>query len=73
VHEAFPIESATREGVVGQLSAFLANISLAWEAPALKAGNRVARQLFSEAIIENRTVVVVKPRPELPPFVQGSK
>ena len=31
----------------------------------------MARQIFSEAIIDNRTVVAVKPRPELLPFFES--
>lgn len=54
-----------------QLAAFLADLGAAWPLATPEERNRLARQLFSETIIENRTVVAVKPRPDLLPFFEG--
>jgi site-specific DNA recombinase len=54
-----------------QLAAFLADLGQAWPVATPGERNRLARQLFSEAVIENRTVVAVKPRPDLLPFFEG--
>lgn len=68
--EALPIDVITGADVGRRLLAFLADLPSAWEAAAPEERNRMARQLFAEAIIENRTVVAVKPRPELLPFFE---
>lgn len=65
--EALPVEVVTSADV-GRL-AFLADLPSAWEAAAPEERNRLARQLFAQAVIEYRTVVELKPRPELRPFV----
>ena len=54
-----------------QLAAFLADLGQAWPVATPAERNRLARQLFSEAVIENRTLVAVKPRADLLPFFQG--
>jgi site-specific DNA recombinase len=66
--EALPVESATSEDVARRLTGFLADLPSAWAVATPEERNRLARQLFAEAVIENRTVVAVKPRPELLPF-----
>ena len=50
------------------LAGFLADLATAWSAATPEEQNRIARQLFTEAVVENRTVVAVKPRPDLLPF-----
>jgi hypothetical protein len=62
------VESATSEDVARRLTGFLADLPSAWAVATPEERNRLARQLFAEAVIENRTVVAVKPRPELLPF-----
>ena len=56
-----------------RLAAYLADVAQAWGAATPEERNRLARQLFAEAVIENRTVVAVKPRPDLLPFFAGVK
>ena len=63
----------TNEGVARQLAAFLANILAAREVTTPDELNRLARQLFAETVIDSRTVMTVKPRPELLPFFQSVK
>lgn len=50
------------------LAQYLADISSAWEVATPEEKNRLARQLFSSVLIENRTAVEVTPRPDLLPF-----
>jgi hypothetical protein len=51
-----------------RLANFLADVSAAWRVATSDERNRLARQLFAQAVIENKTVVAVVPRPELAPF-----
>jgi hypothetical protein len=53
-----------------RLTDFLANVSAAWRVATSDERNRLARQLFAQAVIENKTVVAVVPRPELVPFFE---
>jgi hypothetical protein len=71
--EDLPEESATSEDAGRRLAKFLADLPSAWAVATPDERNRLARQLFGEAIIENRTVVAVKPRPELLPFFESVK
>ena len=57
--------------VAHALAAFLADLPSAWTVATPTERNRLARQLFGEAIIENRTVVAVKPRPDLAFFFES--
>ena len=66
--DALPLASATSEDVARRLAGFLADLPSAWAVATPDERNRLARQLLAEAIIDNRTVVAVKPRPELLPF-----
>ncbi|MEA2526460.1 MAG: site-specific recombinase [Thermomicrobiales bacterium] len=60
-----------RTGTLGQrLAAFLANLSAAWTVATAEERNQLARQLFSQVVIANRTAVAVVPRPDLRPFFQ---
>lgn len=60
------------DGEAGKrLAALLADMAGAWKVATPEERNKLARQLFMEAIIENRTVVAVKPRPELLPFFES--
>ncbi|MDP9358464.1 MAG: recombinase family protein [Chloroflexota bacterium] len=62
------------DDVIGrQLAAFLADMSGAWKLGNSEERNKLARQIFGEAIVENRTVVAVKPRPDLAPFFSAVK
>jgi DNA-binding CsgD family transcriptional regulator len=53
--------------------AYLTDVESAWNAATPDESNKLARQLFAEAIVENRTVVAVKPRSDLFPFFLGVK
>ena len=65
--------AVTSESVGRRLVGFLADLRSAWAVATATERNRLARQLFAEAIVENRTVVAVKPRPELLPFFEAVK
>lgn len=65
---ALPVAAAPSEDVAQRLAAFLVDLPSAWAVATLEERNILARQLFVEAVVENRTVVTVKPRPELRPF-----
>lgn len=61
--------AALPSGDVGRrLAVYLADTASAWRAATPGERNRLARHLFAEAVVENRTVVAVKPRPDLLPF-----
>ncbi len=53
-----------------RLAAFLGNVASAWRVATPEERNRLARQLFVEAIVENRTAVAVMPRPDVRPFFE---
>ena len=66
-----PAAAVTSVEAGRHLAMFLASLPTAWAEATSEERNRLARQLFAEAIVENRTVVAVKPRPELRPFFEG--
>ncbi len=68
---ALPAGEGNPDEAVGRrLIGFLANLASAWKVATPAERNRLARQLFVEAIVENRTAVAVVPRPELRPFFE---
>jgi hypothetical protein len=69
--EALPAETSTSEDVGRRLVGFLADLPSAWGMATPEERNRLAWQLIAEAVIENRTVVAVKPRPALLPFFES--
>ncbi len=70
---ALPKEAEPSAAVAGRLAAYLADLAAAWRDATPEERNRIARQLFAEAVVENRTVVAVKPRPDLLPFFRTVK
>jgi DNA invertase Pin-like site-specific DNA recombinase len=66
-----PDELPTSEAVGKRLAALLADLGMAWTVATPEERNRIARQLFADVIVENRTAVAVKPRPELAPFFES--
>jgi site-specific DNA recombinase len=58
------------EQVGRRLAKLLADLSMAWTVATAEERNKIARELFADVIIENRTAVAVKPRPELAPFFE---
>src|SRR5215218_9099820 len=70
--EALTIKAVTSESVARQPPKFLANLPMeGCEVTTTDERNRLVRQLSAEVIIENRTVVAVKPRPERLPFFES--
>ena len=53
---------------LNKLAQFLANVPAAWGAATQEQRNKLARALFDQVWLEDKTVVAVKPRPELEPF-----
>jgi DNA invertase Pin-like site-specific DNA recombinase len=66
-----PDELPTSEAVGRRLAALLADLSGAWVVATPEERNQIARQLFADVVVENRTAVAVKPRPELAPFFES--
>jgi hypothetical protein len=68
---ALPIDAGNPDEAIGRrLVAFLENIASAWQVATPAERNRLARQLFVETIVENRTAVAVVPRPDVRPFFE---
>jgi site-specific DNA recombinase len=61
-----PIEN--RSVVLSQVTAFLADLSMAWDAATSEERNALARTLFERLILKNNQVESVRPRPEYRPF-----
>jgi site-specific DNA recombinase len=59
------------EAVGRRLVGFLADLASAWQVATPLERNRMARQLFVEVIVENRTAVAVVPRPDVRPFFES--
>jgi hypothetical protein len=59
------------DGVGLVLAGFLANVPAAWAAATPDERNQLARQLFGQVVIANRTAVAVVPRPDLRPFFEA--
>jgi hypothetical protein len=53
---------------VSRLATFLASIASAWDAATQEQRNRLARLLFEEVVVQDKSVMKVKPRPELSGF-----
>ena len=51
-----------------KLAQFLASVPAAWAAATQEQRNKLSRALFDQVWLEDKTVVAVKPRPELEPF-----
>jgi hypothetical protein len=51
-----------------KLAKFLADVPSAWAAATQERRNKLARTLFDQVWLEDKTVVAVKPRTELEPF-----
>ncbi len=51
-----------------RLARFLDDVPAAWESATSEQRNKLARCLFDEVWLEDKTVVAVKPRPVLGPF-----
>ena len=60
----------TSQGVehLERLAEFLADVPTAWDAATQEQRNKLARCLFDQVWLQDKTVVTVKPRPELELF-----
>jgi len=58
----------TDVGVLTRLAELLASVGKAWACADGEQRNRLARSMFDQVWIEDRTVLAVRPRPELEPF-----
>jgi site-specific DNA recombinase len=58
-------------GVGDRLAGYLADIASAWAVATPEERNKIARELFSEVIVENKTAVAVVPRPAIRPFFES--
>lgn len=56
------------DAVARRLGQLLADLSAAWTLATPIERNAIAREMFTDVVVENRTAVAVKPRPELAPF-----
>ena len=65
---ALPAERGNGEGVGRRLADYLNNVALAWQAATPEERNRLARELFGEVVVDNKTAVAVMPRPDLFPL-----
>ncbi len=66
---ALPHEQGNPDETTGRrLVGYLADLSSAWGVATPTERNKIARQLFVEVIVENRTAVAPVPRPEMRPF-----
>jgi site-specific DNA recombinase len=52
------------------LADYLANVGRAWADAAGDERNQIARQLFADVMVVNKTAVAVMPRPEFRPFLE---
>ena len=57
-----------KTGQLDRLAQFLADIPAAWDVATQEQRNKLARTLFDQVWIKDKSVVGVKPRPELEPF-----
>ncbi len=55
-------------GHLDRLAKFLSDVPAAWVAATQEQRNKLARALFDQVWLEDKTVVAVKPRTELEPF-----
>ncbi len=56
------------DAVARRLAQLLADLSAAWTLATPTERNAMAREMFTDVVVENRTAVAVKPRTELAPF-----
>ena len=66
-----PDDQMTPKRVSKRLSAMLANMAETWTVATTEERNAIARELFFDVVIQNRTVKAVKPRPEILPYFEA--
>ena len=65
-----PVSTDPTENAGRILADYLANIGSAWTAATADERNQIARQLFADVLVVNKTAVAVMPRPEYRPFLE---
>jgi site-specific DNA recombinase len=65
------LSSDQRPGTGERLASYMADIAAAWEVATPSERNKIARELFDEVIVENKTAVAVVPRPAMRPFFES--
>jgi site-specific DNA recombinase len=63
-----PDDALATKRTGNRLAELLADLALAWSLATPDERNRIARELFLEVVVHNKTAVAVKPRPEMLPF-----
>lgn len=66
-----PAAAAPEAATGRRLASFLADVASAWKMASPSERNKLARAVFADVLIENRTAVAVLPRPELAPFFES--
>jgi hypothetical protein len=64
------VQARGDDGRVSRLAIFLASIAAAWDAATQEQRNWLVRQLFEEAVIQDKWATKVKPRPEFYGFLR---
>ncbi len=65
---ALPADDDADEEAIQRLAAFLKDVAGAWELANAWERNKLARQLFAQVVVSNRTAVAVVPRPQVRAF-----
>ena len=65
-----PAAASPDEATGRRLAGFLADVASAWRVATAAERNQLARAVFADVLIDNRTAVAVKPRPDLLPFFE---
>lgn len=67
---SLPADTDPTEDTGRILSNYLADIGTAWSAATAEERNQIARHLFTDVLVINKTAVAVMPRPEFRPFLE---
>lgn len=67
-----PAPAAPDRATGKRLAGFLSDVASAWRVATAAERNTIARAVFADVVIDNRTAVAVLPRPELRPFFEAA-
>jgi site-specific DNA recombinase len=67
---ALPADADPTDDAGRVLAEYLCNVGLAWAEATGDERNQIARQLFADVLVVNKTAVAVMPRPEFRPFLE---
>lgn len=68
--DAMPVRTPDDDEVGNRLADYLANLAPAWKVATAEERNRLAQELFSEAVLSNKTAVAIVPRPDVRSFFE---